>query len=316
MRTINRFFFPFLAVMAFSCDDILEEDITDDMVQIASPMNNSIIESNVVNFRWNTIGGADKYRIQVYGNNQSMVVDTLVNPSSFAYPMRGGEYSWRIRGENSAYQSSYSFPSNFKVIESDDLGNQQMILVRPLSASYLNTADIVCIWETLNVAESYEFELINQSTGTTYSKLDIASNSFTLPVTELALDAKYTWKVRARNASSVTLYSSRDFWIDRVRPNQPQNILPANNLRASANSQIDFSWTMPPDSGEVQSPIRSYTIEIARDSNFSSSQISNTANPSFQQIFTETGDYFWRIKATDAANNTSTYSGAYKFTLN
>lgn len=306
-----------LAIIAFSCDDILEEDITDDMVQIISPMNNSEIESNVVNFRWNNIDGADKYRIQVYGDNQSMVVDTLVNPSSFTYPMRGGTFQWRIRAENSAYESEYSFPVNFTVIETDDLDNQQVILNSPQIGHYFNNTNITCSWQTIRAAENYDLELTNSVNGTVYTKTDITTNSFTLPATELAQDAKYTWKVKARNSSSNTLYASRDFSIDRTNPNQPQNVSPVNNFTQSPNQMIDFTWNITADSGTIQSPIASYTVEFSRVANFTTvSQASTSINPNFQQIFTESGDYFWRVKAKDEATNVSTYSSIFKFTIN
>ncbi len=317
MKTINKLFFSILAIVAFSCDDILEEDITDDVVQIVSPANNAEIESNVVNFRWNNIDGADKYRIQVYGSNQSMMLDTLVNPSSFTYPIRGGSYQWRIRAENSAYQSAYSLSSNFTIIETDDLSNQQMILNGPQNGYYFNNTNITCSWETLRAAEKYELELRNNSNGTVFTKTDLTTNSFTIPASELTQDAIYTWKVRAVNSTTNTLYATRNFSIDKVNPNQPQNVLPANNFTQNANQMIDFTWNMPADSGPVQSPIASYTIEFSRAAAFTTiSQTSTISNPNFQQTFTELGDYFWRIKATDEAKNNSIYSGVFKFTIN
>lgn len=316
MKTINKFFFYTLAVFAFSCDDILEEDITDDMVQIISPINNAEIESNVVNFRWNNIDGADKYRIQVYASNQSMILDTLVNPSGFTYPMRGGDFQWRIRAENSAYKSSYSFPANFTIIETDDLSNQQMILSSPREGFYFNNTNVTLSWQVLRAAEKYELDLTNLTTGAVFPKSNLTTNSVIFSATELTQDAKYTWKVKAVNDSSETLYATRSFFIDRVNPNQPQNSLPANNSRQSANLQLDFTWNMPADNGAVQSPI-SYIIEFSNTADFNAiTQTSNTLNPNFQQIFTVFGDYFWRIRAIDEAGNISTNSSVFKFTIN
>lgn len=286
------------------------------MVQIISPINNAEIESNVVNFRWNNIDGADKYRIQVYASNQSMILDTLVNPSGFTYPMRGGDFQWRIRAENSAYQSSYTFPANFTIIETDDLGNQQMILSSPREGFYFNTTNVTLSWQALRAADKYQLDLTNMATGAIFPKPDITGNSVTFSATELTQDAKYTWKVKAENESSETLYATRSFSIDRVNPNQPQNSLPANNSRQSANLQLDFTWNMPPDNGVVQSPI-SYIIEFSNTADFGAvTQTSNSLNPNFQQIFTQLGDYFWRVRATDEAGNIGANSSVFKFTIN
>ena len=316
MKILNRFFFGLIAFSFISCDDILEEDITNDMVQVTTPLSNAVIESNVVNFRWNALDGADKYRIQVYGNNQAMVLDTLVNPSSFTYPMRSGNFQWRIRGENSAYQSSYSFPIPFTVIETDNLDNQEVILSLPRSGRYFNSVPVTCSWQALKAAKKYELILTNDSNGDVITKSDLTATQVVFSATELSQDAKYTWKVRAINDSTSTLFFTRDFYLDRVLPNQPQGISPANNARYNANLQIDFNWSMATDNGAVRSPI-SYEIEFSRESNFSNIfQTSNVNILSFQQVFNETGDYFWRVRAKDEASNVGTYSSIYKFTIN
>lgn len=317
MRTINKLFLIVLALASFSCEDILEEDITDDMVQIVSPSENAVIESNVVNFRWNSIKGAASYRIQLYGSGQSMVFDTLVNTvSSFTHPVRGGSYQWRIRAENSAYQSSYTFPSNFTVVETDDLDGQQVILSAPGNGIFFGNTAITCSWQVLTAADKYEFELTNTTNGNVFTNAELTRGSLILPANELESDARYTWKVKASNSFSHTPFSVREFSIDRVSPNQPQNLLPANSSRQSANLQLDFTWNMPPDSGNVQSPIR-YTIEFSRDASFLPViQSSTTLNANFQQIFSQPGDYYWRVKAQDEANNTGSYSTSFKFTVN
>lgn len=317
MKTINKIlFFISISVFAISCDDVFEEDITDANVHIIAPLDNSTIESNVVTFRWNSISGAKKYRIQVYSGNQSMVLDTLVGSTNFTFPIVGGFYDWRIRAENSAYQSSYNFPVGFQVIESNNLNNQQMILNNPSGGSYFNHTSVTCSWQQLSAADSYDFELYNHQNGQSYYSNAMANTMLAIPAGELAQDSKYTWKVRAKNAFSATAFSSRDFWIDRVNPNPPTLAAPLNNSNNNIGQEIDFSWTMPGDSGNVQSPIVSYTIEISRESTFVTYQSSSATSVGFEQSFTDTGAYFWRVKAVDAANNTGSYSSVFKYTIN
>lgn len=317
MKTINRFLFCTLIIMMFSCDDIFEEDITDDIIQLISPVNDAEIESNVVNFRWNKLEGADKYRIQIY-SNQFMLLDSLINRESFTYALSGGIYQWRVRGENSAYESSYSFPSNFKMIESSDLRNQQVILLTPQNGSYRKVRNIICTWQRLNAADSYIVELINFTDGQNLIErfTNITNTSITFDNTLLTVDAEYQWRVKAVNSDSETLFYSANFNIDTVNPNQPQNVLPANNSTQSSNQTITFTWDSPADSGVIQSPI-SYTVEFANVNTFTPIiQTSNSTVPTIQQVFTAPGDYYWRIKATDRAGNVSVYSNSFKFTIN
>lgn len=317
MKTINKFFFCTLALIMFSCDDIFEEDITDDMVQIISPVNNAEIESNVVNFHWNGLDGADKYRIQIYSSNQSMILDSLVRRESFTYALSGGDYQWRIRGENSAYESNYTFPTNFKMIESSDLATQQVILSTPESGIYTNRTNITCTWQRLSAADSYEVELINVTGGqNVVQRTTVTTTSVTFNNTVLTEDAEYQWKIKAVNETSETLFYSRNFNIDTVVPNQPQNALPATNTTQLINQPITFTWNTVADSGIIQSPIF-YTIQFANQNTFTPVLLSSNSNTtSFPQTLTASGDYYWRIKATDAAGNVSAYSSPFKFTIN
>ena len=99
MKTINKLLLCIGVISLAACDDIIEKDITGDMVIPLYPMNDTEIESNVVNFQWNELDGADDYRIQVYSESNNMVLDSLVNETNFTYPLAPGHYQWRVRGE-------------------------------------------------------------------------------------------------------------------------------------------------------------------------------------------------------------------------
>lgn len=318
MKTYLKVLALCVSVLSFSCDDILEEDLTNDIIQTVFPTEGSVIESNVVNFSWNSLDGADDYRVQVYDLNQVKVHDTLVNNTSVSLPMTQGGYQWRVRGENSAYQSTYSFPVYFEVEETLILTNQQVILTSPSNNYVTNNVNISLNWDDLAAAEFYNLEIIKNSSLIVYQSGNITDTNFTLSNTVLDEDAIYTWKVKAINDtnSTETTFSSRTLSIDTVNPNQPQNTLPANNSSQSSAATINFSWTIPADSGSVQSSI-SYTIEIASDTAFSNIlQTSNVSGTTFSQSFTSVGDYYWRVTAKDIAGNTGVASNYFKFSIN
>jgi hypothetical protein len=308
MKTINRIILLSIALITFSCEDILEEDITDEIVQTTSPIENETITSNVVSFQWNALEGAKKYRVQVFNTNQVIVLDSLVeNKTNLTHPILPA-----------GYQSTYSFPVGFSVVQSNDLTNQQVILSSPLSGLYTKNTSLTCTWQDLAPADYYELELVNMTAGQTIvlQQSNITNTSVTLSGTNLAQDAEYQWKIKAVNATSESQFSSRSFFIDRIVPNQPQNNLPANNSTQTVNQAIAFSWTSPTDTGAIQSQI-SYSIEFSNTNTFATIiRTVNSATTSSQQTFNSAGDYYWRVKAIDAATNESTFSSVFKFTIN
>lgn len=317
MKTINKLILIALAILTYSCDDILEEDIGNDTVQIFSPANNSKIESNVVSFKWNTLNGADKYRIQIYESDQILILDSLTTKSSITLPLAAGNYIWRVRAENYAYESIYSFPSNFSTTIPDDLTNQQVILLSPENDKFLNFINVTLNWEKLNKATSYSAKVVNTVTGEeVFSKGDLTDNSVILDKPTLA-DGNYEWRIKAKNTDTETKqYSARKFNIDTTIPNQPKNTLPADNSTQIANSNVSYTWSIATDVGNVKSPIL-YIVEFATDIDFNTIvQTQNSTTTTLQQTFSLTGIYYWRVRAIDEAGNIGVNSTGFKFTVN
>lgn len=315
MKTIIKIIFLSLTVTLLSCEDIIEEDITNDIVQILFPTNNLVIESNVVDFQWESLKGADKYHVQVFGENQKLVLDSLVTKTNLTHSFEQGDYLWRVRGENFAYQSVYTSLSKFTIVISNDLTYQKVILSSPQDNSYFNLTDITLTWQKLANATTYSVEVYNETSGIlAYSFYDITATSVIL---NNLVDGNYEWRVKAYNSATETsLYSARKFSVDTVNPNQPQNVTPSNNSTYQSNQQVAFTWTIAPDSGTVKSPI-SYEIQFSNDQNFATiiqSSIVNSA--SFQQNFSTSETYYWRIYAIDDAGNLGLPSNTFKFTIN
>ena len=295
----------------WSCDDIIEEDITNDNVIIISPTSNQTITGNSVQFSWQTLDGADNYRIQI-NNNQASLLDTLVSGTTFNFGLNSGDYSWRIKGENFAYKTDYTFPINFSVQASDDLTTQMVILNTPSNNIYSNIINTIYTWESIETADFYEFELIKNTTTsqTIYQESNITSTSITLNTALFNEDAEYQWKVKAHNSTSSTqtVFSERSYFLDTQSPSPPTIVSPMDESTEQTSTTITFNWSLATDSGIVQSELSS-EIEIATDINFTAI-IENqaTTTTSFQNVFNTVGDYYWRVKTTDLAGNESIYS--------
>ncbi len=318
MRTINKIIIIALGVLAFSCEDILEEDISNDTVQLISPLNGIEVESNVASFKWNSLNGADDYRLQLYDANQVIILDSLVeNKTSLTYPLSPGNYQWRVRGENAGYKSIYSLTASFSMAISDDLTGQQVILTGPMGGIYTKNTTLTCAWQDLSPADYYKIELVNVTAGNiiVHQESNITDTSFLLDNTMLSADAKYEWKIKAVNANSETVFSSRFFYVDRAVPNASQNITPADGSTQNDGEPIEFTWTVPSDTGTIHSPI-SYSIEFSNTVGFNSIiRTSPSTDAAKEETITIPGDYYWRVKTTDGALNSSTYSTPFKFII-
>jgi len=313
-----KFLTLLLFICCISCDDILEEDLTEDLVTTVSPTEGSTIVNNIVNFSWESLDGADDYRLQVIdpSQNNTIVLDSLVSGTSFEYPLDPGAYQWRIRGENFAYQTAYSFPVLFSVEASSDLTNQTLILNTPSDNLYTNTTNLLFTWSGLQYADTYTFELIKNLNGQTtiVQELGITGTNYSVNTAVFDVDAEYIWKVKAVNSTSETGYTSRSMYLDRQAPNQPSLVSPTND-EIITGTTVDFNWTVGQDSGNVQSEVSSI-LEIAQDANFNTIIESFTIiNGNSQQVnLISLGNYYWRVKTEDTAENSSSYSISRTFT--
>lgn len=318
MRTINKIIVFCIVILNFSCEDVFEENITDEIVQIISPNEGQQIESNVANFNWNTIEGAKKYRLQIFDQNRTIVLDSLTDKTNLKFPLDEGSYKWRVRGENFAYASTYSFEAGFSIFISSDLTNQQVLLSSPQNEVYLNFKDITLNWFSIPNATSYSVVVIDVISGqqifTNTEPIIGTSVNFSVPDLN---DRKYEWRLKAKNDLSETKqFSSRIFYLDTAPPNQVSNQTPANNSIQTISQELNFTWTASINSGSFQAPI-SYKIEFSNDVNFTT--ITQTFNPSsttLKQNFNNSGIYFWRVIAVDQAGNSSVANTLFKFTIN
>ncbi len=304
--------------LCIACDDVLEDDITDDVVTIVSPKDQVDLEGNAVQFVWDALEGAEEYRIQVIEEEtQRRVLDSLVPGDSFTYGLNPGAYTWRIRGENFAYVTGYTFPSSFMLSSSDDLSNQIVFQTSPSDNFYTNdNSQIILTWSRLTAATSYTIiveKTLQGNVSTEIQTPDLTDTNFTLSNVVLSEDAIYTWKVQALNETSETPFSTRRILLDTQVPNQPALTAPANEARVSTT--VTFTWNTGSDTGEVQSPISS-VLEIATDQGFSNIVETVTTDQLSQQLdFADIGDYFWRVRANDQAGNQGTVSEARQITV-
>nr|WP_321234623.1 hypothetical protein [uncultured Psychroserpens sp.] len=316
MKKIPNILFALITLFIVSCDDIVEEDIENDIVQTIFPTEDTVINGNTVQFAWQELDGADDYRVQIINDNQLLVVDSLVTVTAIDFVLNPGNYQWRVKGENFAYSTQYTFPINFSVEISEDLTNQNVILLTPSNNFYTNDTNIILTWTSISSANDYSLDVIKNNGGqeTVLQEVNLVDTNFTLPTNIFDEDAEYLWKIKALNATSETSFSERTIFIDREVPGQPSLVSPSN-LEAFSDATIDFNWTIGSDSGNIQST-RTNTLEISTDINFGTLLLSeDLENNSYQYTFSDLGTYYWRVIIFDAAGNIGDYSAVRSFTI-
>lgn len=303
----------------YSCDDILEDDISDNQVITVSPTEGQTISGEFVNFQWQALDGADQYRVLVSDNemNNLTVIDSLVVGQQLGVSIGAGSYNWTIRGENFGYVTGYSIPQNFEVVFSDDLTNQQINLSSPSDLFYTNDPDILLTWEPNNAALTYNFELLKDLNGiTTISQeSNIIESNFTPEETLFDEDAQYIWRIQGVNENSQTAFFERSLFIDRVVPNTPILIQP-DNQEDLDGLEVFFEWSLGQDTGTVQSDL-STIVQLSLDTNFTQiiDTIELTTETGLTYTFSNGGVYYWRVQLRDLAGNLGDYSQIRTFTL-
>ncbi|GAB1855534.1 hypothetical protein MHTCC0001_03680 [Flavobacteriaceae bacterium MHTCC 0001] len=99
---------------------------------------------------------------------------------------------------------------------------------------------------------------------------------------------------------------------ENVAPNAVSSLtFPTNNLLCTSDN-LEFSWAAAtdPDSGDQIS----YILEISKDAQFGTIDITENASDTFKSVTLEKGViYYWRVKAKDNGGLESGYSPVFQF---
>jgi len=301
-----------------SCNDIFEEDLTDDIVTLTLPANSTITTTQATTFLWSEVAGATSYDLEVvtpsFFGLTSYTYDTTISSNSITLTMYPGTYQWRVRAENFGSSTSYSSMFDLVIDTTSDLSVQTVTLAGPVNSA-TNSTTVDFNWTTMSAATSYQLQLYS---GATFGSGTLIMDSV---VTANALNGytisedEYSWGVKAINLlPSETSYSSAYFEVDRVSPNAVTLTDPDASIIAS-DSTFNYTWVSQADTGDYQSALTD-SIYIATDSLFTNI---------FKVIGTNTGGqsdlipipsvYYWRIKTYDAATNESGYSDFKSFEI-
>jgi len=86
--------------------------LNNQILNLVSPTDNSILNDPVLTFLWQQLTAADSYRIQCaspdFSNSTFVVFDQLVTVDNYTHTLPDGDYRWRVRAENSSGTTQYT----------------------------------------------------------------------------------------------------------------------------------------------------------------------------------------------------------------
>ena len=306
---LNKFFISLLFLTFISCEEIImEKDISKSEVVLVSPTNNAQFYSTGVTFTWDTVAGATEYQLQIatpnFANPLQIVLDTTIKENSFTQQLLIGNYEWRVRAKNSAYNSNYS--SRLVSVVSDvDFQNNTVVLNTPVNNLITKTVLQNLSWQSIIGATGYQVQVYDGN-NTIISDQTITTTNLNYTFTE----GSYFWKVRASNGTQQTLYSSRSVLVDKTVPNTPVLSTPTNTS-TSTNTNVNFQWNRVPVAGSVEKD----SIFIYTDAALTVLKLKKEASSPFATTL-DLGTYYWYAKSFDQAGNVSAKSTVFSFLLN
>ncbi|TXE15320.1 hypothetical protein ES692_17225 [Psychroserpens burtonensis] len=119
---MKRALFLILLVLSLSsCDDIIEVvDISQNTISVLAPTNTSVLAEGDITFSWDVLQDATQYKLQIatptFENASQILLDSTITATNFSKTLELGNYEWRVRAENSEYQTLY-ITQNFSVEE-------------------------------------------------------------------------------------------------------------------------------------------------------------------------------------------------------
>ena len=209
------------------------------------------------------------------------------------------------------------------ILEVVDISERQVTIFAPLDNTTVNSNQVNFNWDRVEDATSYRFQLATPNFMETQQlvidsifELDTLGNVGS-QIQQTLTNGMYEWRIKAMNSGFETSYTQSGFTVsgeedlDVVPPNTPELVAPTNGASQDDN-QVSFRWTREDVSGTAE-----------RDSIyfFSDEALQNPigkdlgANKTYSGNF-DTGTYYWRVRAFDAAGNESENSATFNFTIN
>ncbi|MDA0986133.1 MAG: Ig-like domain-containing protein [Bacteroidetes bacterium] len=249
---------------------VLIEDVNEQPV-LVYPESSSVRIAISNTLKWRKVLGAIDYRMEIYEQpHTATTIDTTLTPF-FSGDITGGDtvkaitnfknykkYFWRVRSRDNRNNISFwSFVWNFRTL----IGAP--IHLSPTDKKlWVKVRDTLQWKDTAKVATRYDLQ-ISQTSGFTTGVRDVADIDSSLKIhyyDSLTTNLTYYWKMRARNLTDTSLWSTA--WEFRVVPRKPQvdSVVVAKNQFNFASDSLRILYYPNGDLGDTASLVLEYSL--------------------------------------------------------
>ena len=297
------------------CQEILTvPNISFEHVKTTSPGENTIINQETIHFLWEEIPHATQYKIQLLylkdSIQQKLVFDTIVSGISYRDSIKtNGTYRFRIRAENSAYETAYT-TTNFQ-INLPHISTSNTSLLFPRKDAEITSSDVTFSWENIVLASQYRFQLAHPNFNEATSLLVDSIIQHPRLQHKLPMAGNYSWRVRGENNTGVGDYSEGQFnFTNPFLEELPILLFPQRNQILS-DTRVRFKWNEIPLAEE-------YQFQLVRP-NFNAIEEfildSIVSNPQLEYTLSDQNTYGWRVRGLNATAETNYSSNPFSIAV-
>lgn len=199
------------------CEYIVEPfDLREESVQLSSPKDKVVLNSETVFFVWEKNPNIDFYRLQVvspnFENSSSILIDTLLSVNFHQDTLiNNRNYEWQVRGENSLYFTENS-KNAFSLISESNISNKTLVLLSPKNGLTVNEENVNFTWDNLVSAQNYRIQIAYPSFENALQiVIDSLISQSNFKTSALPQNKNYEWRVRGENDEFRTSFSTSSF---------------------------------------------------------------------------------------------------------
>ncbi len=287
---------------AAECSILVDNTITSPI--LVSPYNGEVRPNASNIFLWQRAAAQAGSRLQCSYNQAftALAKDTLLAAdSSGTLSLTDSLYYWRVRGENSASDTSVWSPA--RTLRIDTQAPAVPVLALPGNDSLINDNTPQFTWGAVAGAVQYRLAVSPDSAfGSAAVDEIIDTTAYTIQVT--LPDSAYYWKARAGDAAGnwSDWSSRRKFTVDTRAPAVPVPVAPLDNALLNTNLP-SFIWN-------ASAQATQYRVQAANNTSFSPLEMDSAlADTAVRPLWgLNDGTHYWRVRCRDQAGNWSAYS--------